>query len=211
MGMFGKKKAEMNPEMAYQMPSIDGSPMAIPQQPMQPQMQPTGNPLGFLGGYDQNAAMQGKSGFAPMNEGMPAKKPGTNWAGIAADFLAGMAGQPGPFAAQQQHERAMQQRMQMAEQQRQQGFQDYVRKAEYDRANPDTPQPTAMERNLAVYSQWTPEQRRLYGEMNPLVQTLSDGSSRAVNRYDMQQTPTFGGWPDEGGQSGKPTGNFRPR
>lgn len=55
---------------------------------------------------------------APIQQPMEAKKPGPNWAGIAADFLAGMAGQPGQFAAQQQHERAMQQRQQMAEQER---------------------------------------------------------------------------------------------
>lgn len=53
---------------------------------------------------------------APVQQ--PAKNPGPNWAGIAADFLAGMAGQPGQFAAQQQHERAMQQRQQMADQER---------------------------------------------------------------------------------------------
>ena len=78
---------------------------------------------------------------------MEAKKPGPNWAGIAADFLAGMAGQPGQFAAQQQHERAMQQRIQMAEQGRQQGREDFIWKSQYERDNPKPTSPYRWESN----------------------------------------------------------------
>ena len=35
-----------------------------------------GDPLAAFNGYNQGAAMQGQSGFAPMNQGQPAKKPG---------------------------------------------------------------------------------------------------------------------------------------
>ena len=122
----------------------------------------------LLGGYDQNAAMMGQSGFAPMNEGFApqqhamqpaAKKPGPNWAGIASDFLAGMAGQPGQFAAQQQHERAMQQRTQQAEQERMHQRDNFLFEQNYKRDNPVAQQPTEFERLLDAGG-YTPEVRQ---------------------------------------------------
>jgi hypothetical protein len=52
---------------------------------------PMGDPLAALGGYDQQAAMQGQSGFAPMNQAMPQKKPGFfskngGWRDLAGAF-----------------------------------------------------------------------------------------------------------------------------
>lgn len=128
-------------------------------------------------------------------------------AGTIGDFLMQNAGMTPTYAAQQQHERALQQRMQEADLTRQQEREDFIWKQQNER-----PTPTAMERNLEVYSKWTPEQRRLYGEMNPIIQTLGDGSSRAVNRYEtvaQTQAPAFAGWPDdEGGQTPTVSGNF---
>ena len=153
-------------------------------------------------------------------------------AGNIGDFLLQNAGMNPMYNPEMQHQRAMQQRTQQAEQEREAGWQDFVRRKTYEREN-DTQAPTAMERNLDVYSKWTPEQRSLYGEMNPIVQTLGDGSARAVNRYNPQAAPTnlgdnaptieggykytpgAGGrgnsanWQPTGGSVGNGTANFR--
>lgn len=154
-------------------------------------------------------------------------------AGNIGDFLLQNAGMNPLYQPQQQHERAMQQRTQMAEQQQRQQRDNFLFEQNYKRDNPAAQQPTAMERNLEVYSRWTPEQRKLYGEMNPIVQTLGDGSARAVNRYAPQgapansnddaptiedgykYTPGPGGrsnsanWQPTGGSVGNGTGGFR--
>jgi len=134
MGIFGKKKPEpMGYGSAITPPPGFMSGMGMPQsQPAMPQM-----------GYDQNAAMQGQSGFAPMNQGMPEKKPGVNWAGIAADFLAGMAGQPGQFAAQQRRiqddERQFRYAGQLRDQNRQESRENFIFEQDYKRNNPIAP------------------------------------------------------------------------
>ena len=190
-----------------------------------------------MGGYNQGAAMMGQPGFE--GQAMPQKPKffgdggvGRAIAGNIGDFLLQNAGMNPMYNPEMQHERAMQQRTQQAEQEREAGWQDFVRRKTYEREN-DTQAPTAMERNLDVYSKWTPEQRSLYGEMNPIVQTLGDGSARAVNRYNPQAAPTnlgdnaptieggykytpgAGGrgnsanWQPTGGSVGNGTANFR--
>ena len=59
MGIFGGKKFDIGSMFGGQtQPAPSG-----------------GNPMAAFGGYNQNAAMQGQSGFAPMNAGAAPKKP----------------------------------------------------------------------------------------------------------------------------------------
>jgi len=101
--------------------------------------------MGIFGGYDRNAAMQGQSGFAPMNKGFtpPAeqKKPGFFGKGGGFVDLLGAIGDTfspdGPmYYPQKQRQNELMQRERMAEQQRMQGREDFIFEREYDRANP---------------------------------------------------------------------------
>ena len=181
----------------------------------------------LLGGYDQNAAMMGQSGFAPMNEGFApqqhtmqpaAKKPGPNWAGIASDFLAGMAGQPGQFAAQQQHERAMQQRTQQAEQERMTRREDM--QWEWQNKPKDTGNPYRWESNDGSLMQIGPDGQpmQLYKDPTPKQQWVSDGYGGG-QLVSVAGAPTATGLPEigavvsrnKGGGVGNGTATFRPK
>ena len=139
MGFFGSGKFDLSKIMGLGAP-VDG------------QQRPTfgggsmGNPDGVLslGGYDRGAAMQGQSGFAPMNRGFepPAAKKGGFFGkgGGIADLLGAFGdalSENGPIYAQQkQRQNELMRREQMAEQQRQQEREDFIWKAQYERANP---------------------------------------------------------------------------
>lgn len=180
MGIFGPKKPLLG---GYDQNAAMMGQSGFASAPPPPQ----GNPMAALGGYDRAAAMQGQSGFAPMNVGFtpPAaeKKKGPNWAGIAADFLAGMAGQPGQFAAQQQHERAMQQRQQR---QRQQEREDFIWKSQYERDNPK-PVNNDTVNDLNWYKNLSEEDRKLYHQMKPVVGYMADGTPRIINPMEVGQ------------------------
>lgn len=116
--------------------------------------------MGIFGGYDRNAAMQGQSGFAPMNQGFtppamnaPQKKPGFFGKGGGFVDLLGAVGDvfspngPMYYPQKQQQQRLLQQQQQ-AEQQRQQEREDFVFEQNYKRENPVAPQPTEFERIL---------------------------------------------------------------
>lgn len=146
---------------------------------MQPQMQ---QPLM----QPQMAPQAMQPGLMESQAPMPAKKPGPNWAGIAADFLAGMAGQPGQFAEQQQHERAMQQRQQMAEQERLRERDDFIWKSQYERANPK-PVNNDTVNDLNWYKNLSEEDRKLYHQMKPVVGYMADGTPRIINPMEVGQ------------------------
>ncbi len=115
----------------------------------------------------------------------PPSKPGINWWGVAADALAGAAGQPGPFAARQRYER--QQADQIAAEQRRQAAQyaTFVAQKEWERANPAAPQPTEFERTVqaAGIQPGTPEYLQIMRQRAenqasapPMVVTNPDGT-----------------------------------
>ncbi|ANI79005.1 hypothetical protein [Sphingobium sp. EP60837] len=83
----------------------------------------------------------------PMPQTVPEKRPGASFAGIAADFLAGMAGQQGPYAAQVQHQRALQERERLAQRQRMAERDDYVWKLQQKQQFPDPVAPHYWETN----------------------------------------------------------------
>lgn len=97
-----------------------------------------------LGGYDQMAAMQGQSGFAPMNQGFtpPAqKKPGFfskngGWRDLAGAFGDAFSPNGPAYFPQKQRQNELMQRQQMAEQQRMQEREDFLFKEQYKRSNP---------------------------------------------------------------------------
>jgi len=89
-----------------------------------------------LGGYDQMAAMQGQSGFAPMNQGFtppsiaaPQKKPGFfskngGWRDLAGAFGDAFSPNGPAYFPQKQRQSELMQRQQMQEQQRMQERED---------------------------------------------------------------------------------------
>ena len=111
------------------------------------------DPLASLGGYDRNAAMQGQSGFAPMNQGFAPpeqKKPGFfskggAWLDVLGAFGDGF-GTNGPVYAQAKMQRSkLMQEAQMQEQQRMQEREDFLWKSQYERDNPKPTNPYRWE------------------------------------------------------------------
>lgn len=150
-----------------------------------------GDPLAALGGYDQNAAMQGQSGFAPMNAGVPAKKPGFFGRGSGLWDVLGTLGdtfsEGEPLYTQNKmHERNLMQRQQQAEQQRQQEREDFVWKSEYERANPK-PVNNDTVNDLNWYKNLTEDDRKLYHQMKPVVGYMADGTPRVINPMEISQ------------------------
>ncbi len=104
----------------------------------------------------------GRGMAEPMGE--PARqKP--NLLGVIGDSLQILGGGQATYVPQmqqqQQYEMQQRQRQIDAQQQRKTGWQDYVRKQEYERANPATPQPTEFERILQASGLKPEEQTRL--------------------------------------------------
>lgn len=103
-----------------------------------------GDPLASLGGYDRNAAMQGQSGFAPMNQGFSPpeqKKPGFfskggAWLDVLGAFGDGF-GTNGPVYAQSKMQKnRLMQEQQMLEQKQQQDRERFLFEESYKRENP---------------------------------------------------------------------------
>ena len=69
-------------------------------------------------------------------QAMP-KKPGVNWGGVAADFIAGLAGREGPYLAQIQARKQQEYAAQQAQAQREASMQDWQAKEQWKRDNPD--------------------------------------------------------------------------
>lgn len=105
-----------------------------------------GNPPNVLSysGYDRNAAMEGKSGFSPMNGNQPSKRPGffgqggpgRAILGTIGDVLLQRGGNAPIYAPAMRQQQGLLAQQQQAEQQRQQEREDYMWKSQYDRANP---------------------------------------------------------------------------
>lgn len=83
-------------------------------------------------------------------------------AGILADMLAGAAGRPAQFAPMLAQRREAEDARAEWGLRRQAELQDWQQKQDYARTHPE---PSAMERNLATWQQWTPEQRQAYQGM----------------------------------------------
>ncbi len=179
------------------------------------------DPMASFGGYDQGAAMQGQSGFAPMNAGRPQKKGGFFskdgalpfvLAGIS-DFAArrqgGQSSAIGDVLQYKQQQSRLMAEAQQAEQQRMNKRDDYVWQTQYDRANPKPAQPTEFERLLGA-GNYTPDQRqaKLRGYVENRVNPpkwfqLPDG--RWMQGGGQQEQPTFAGWGDEEGGPASPS------
>ena len=173
-----------------------------------------GDPLASLGGYDRNAAMQGQSGFAPMNEGFtpPAqKKPGFfskggAWLDVLGAFGDGF-GTNGPVYAQSKMQKnRLMQEQQMMEQKQQQDRERFLFEESYKRANP-MPINNDTVNDLNWYKSLSEEDRKLYHQMNPEYRQGPDGR---FYRVDTAQgpLPTFtpADW-DKGQPVGGPVQN----
>ena len=102
-------------------------------------------------------------------QGMEQAKPrskGQMIAGILGDALLGFGGQQGqfgPMLARENQQRQADAREEAQWTRRQKTEDDrWTQRETFKRNNPD---PTAMERNLATFQGWGPDQRKAYGEM----------------------------------------------
>ena len=145
----------------------------------------------------------------PMPQAVPEKRPGASFAGIAADFLAGMAGQPGPYAAMVQKQRDLQERRRIMEQQRQADRDDYVWKLQQKAQFPDPVSPHYWETNDGSLGMVGPDGKPsiLYKDPTPKMDTIQvrDPATGEVKWY---RVPQGGGDPGispaPGGASNRP-------
>lgn len=144
----------------------------------------------------------------------PAKfKP--NILGVIGDamqvFGGGQATYMNAVREQQERSELMRQRAMMAQQERETGWQDWVKKEEYKRANPD-PVNNDTVSDVKWFMGASPEERAAYREMNPEYRQGSDGK---FYRIDTQQGPVPTFTEDDwnkgqpvGGSVGNGTGGF---
>lgn len=120
----------------------------------------------------------------PMQDNAPAKfKP--NLLGVIGDamqvFGGGQATYMNGVREQQQRAELMRERAMQAQQERETGWQDYVRKQEYERANPAAPDVPSNVRTAMWYQNATDEQKAAFREANPIVSYMADGTPRIVD------------------------------
>lgn len=160
------------------------------------------DPMASLGGYDRNAAMQGQSGFAPMNVGFAPpeqKKPGFfSKGGAWLDVLGAFGdafGTNGPVYAQQKAQRSrLMQEAQMAEQKRMQDREDFLFQEGYKRANP-MPANNDTINDVNWYLKASPEERDAYHKLHPVITYMADGTPRQI---DPRQLAAPSGGPKPG-------------
>lgn len=176
-----------------------------------------GNPDGILslGGYDRNAAMQGQSGFSPMNQGQPAKKPGffgqggigRSIAGTIGDVLLQRNGNAPIYAPAMRQKSELMQRQQQAEQQRMQEREDFLFREQYKRANPatrvnDTEQDYNFWKGKLDAGEITPEQ--FHDRVFPARYVLDQATGQQIKIGGIAYTPAPQGVTftpiDDGGQ-----------
>jgi hypothetical protein len=183
-----------------------------------------GDPLAALGGYDRNAAMMGQSGFAPMNQSAPQKKPGFfskggGWVDVLGAFGDAFSENGPVYAQQKAQQNSLMQRQQMAEQQRQQEREDFIWKSQYERDNPKPANPYRFKANDGDIYEIGPDgkQNRLFDDPTPKVNWIQvkDPVSGAISIVPMgpngrmDAAPQFAGWPDEeGGPASQAPGGF---
>lgn len=184
---------------------------------------PMGDPLAALGGYDQNAAMMGQSGFAPMNTGFQApaaKKPGffsqggvgRGIAGAIGDVLLQRGGNAPMYGPAMQQQNRLMQQQEQAEQQRQQEREDFIWKSQYERANPKPVNNDTVadydfiRRTLGDKA----AQQMLQNKVDP--PQYRQGTDRQFYRISGQQGPlptfTDDDWNKAGGQTANPSATF---
>lgn len=171
------------------------------------------------------SAMPDDGGYTPpMSEqpAMPKLSKGQMIAGILADALAGAAGQPGQFAHMMNERRQEENQMAQWGLQRRARLEDWQAQQDYQREHPD---PSPMERDLAVWSRMTPEQRAAYGQMKQagagdpdIFTTLPNGQFYAGPRSGLAAAlsgnaappkPVGKLTPLDGGPTAPPSGGFR--
>lgn len=153
---------------------------------------------------------------------------GRDIAGGIGDYLLQMSGMQPIYAPNMLQQRDAEERRRMAEQQRMAGREDYVWKAQYERANPK-PANNDTVNDLTWYKGLSDEDRKLYHQMKPVVGYMADGTPRVINPYEAQAPSApkpgtiedghefIGGdpsnpasWKRVGGPAASQPGNFRP-
>ena len=131
----------------------------------------------------------------PMQQPMQQARKKPSILGLIGDSLQILGGGQATYVPQMQEQRQraelMRQKQMMESQDRETGWQDWVRKQEYERANP-APANNDTANDLALWEKWTPDQRRMYREMHPIVQTMSDGTQRLFDPTQSGQTARSG-------------------
>ncbi len=131
------------------------------------------------------------AGMQPMQQQMPEQQPAKrrpNWLGILGDSLQILGGGQATYVPQMQEQRqraeTMRQRALEAQQARETGWQDWVKKQEYERANP-APVNNDTVNDLNWYKGLTEADRALYHQMKPVVGYMADGTPRIVNPMEV--------------------------
>jgi hypothetical protein len=87
--------------------------------------------------------------------------------GVLGDALQGFGGGKGSYVPMLLAEKQQRREIELAESERQRNVADWIAKQRY---SADHPEPTALERNVAAFQNFTPEQRAVYGQMQEAQQ-----------------------------------------
>ena len=175
------------PSAGGQMPS-DGQAMPPVQQTQQaqPSMELQGQP-----------AMPGAA---------PKRK--VNWGGVLADFVAGLAGQQGPYLASLNARRDTDERRQQAEADRLAKREDWQWQEQWKRDNPTPVRNDTLE-DFNWYKTLSPQDQIIYDQMHPIVIDGPDGRY-AVPRSSLGgATAPMGGINQSDWDNAKPLGGGR--
>lgn len=112
--------------------------------------------------------------------GVPRKRK-TNWGGIAADFLAGLAGQPGPYLQMRQHQQKIEEEEARAQRDRAADQATWLNREQWQR---DHPQPRVNDtvEDFNWFKGLNPQDRATYQEMHPEYRQGPDGQFYRVQR-----------------------------
>jgi hypothetical protein len=172
-------------------------------------------PIGMAQQPDMGAPAQMMAGYGET----PVTKPKFNpWdiVGAAGDALASYGGLGTPYRDNQQRQRAEFNAEEQYKRRSADEWNQYIRKSEYERANPAPRSPHYFETNdgsQGMIDPVTGQPQIVYKDPSPKMQWVPDGlgGGRFAPVYgapQQSQTPEFAGWADEGGPVQQAPGNF---
>lgn len=177
--------------------------------------------MGQLPDIQNMPSMQAPMPMAGYGE-TPVAKPKFNpWdiVGAAGDALASYGGLGTPYNDNKQRQQSEVKAEELYKRRSADDWNQFVRKSEYQRANPAPQQPHYFETNDGSQGMIGPDGKPqiIYKDPAPKAQWIPDGLGGGrweyptVPQTPQTGTPAFAGWADEGGPVQQAPGNFRPR